>query len=151
MKTTKLFFTAIAAISFSMLASCGDEGDTADPTIVLNEPEEEEVLALGGTLHLDMDLSDNEALDEYKVDIHFAAGHTHSRAEQSASIFTDTWDDASGLRNKHVHHDITLPEDAAPGDYHLIIYCTDMAGNEAHVVRTIELEGGEEHEHEHEH
>jgi hypothetical protein len=154
MKTT--FKTALAAIAFAIaivtLASCGGEGDTTKPVIVLNEPHEEEAFEFGATLRLDMDLSDNEALDQYKVEIHLAAGHTHTRAtEEPPSIFTATWDDVAGLRNKNVQHDITLPAEAEAGDYHLMVYCTDRAGNESHVVRTIEIgtEGEEPHDHDH--
>jgi hypothetical protein len=151
MKT--IFLTGLAAIaSFAALTSCGKEGDTTKPEIDLHEPLEEEAFALGATLHLDMDLSDNEALDEYKVEIHLASGHTHTRAgEEPPLIFTATWDDAAGLKNKSVHRDIPLPTDAETGDYHLMVYCTDIAGNENHVVRTIEIgtDGGEPHDHEH--
>jgi hypothetical protein len=149
MKTAKFFMTGLAAIAFAAFTSCGKDGDTTKPAIDLHEPEEEEAFEPGGTLHLDMELSDNEALDQYKVEIHPAAGHTHTRAGEASSIFTRTWDDAAGLKNKSVHHDITLPAEAETGDYHLMVYCTDRAGNEQHVVRTIELatEGGEPHDH----
>ena len=154
MKTTKFLRVALTAIAFTALTACSKDGDTTKPVINLHEPENEEYFQLGTTLHLDMDLTDNESLDEYKVDIHWAAGHTHTRAEaEAAAIYTNTWTDAKGLKSKYVHHDITLPADAAPGEYHLIVYCTDAAGNEAHAVVTIDLgtEPGESHEHEHEH
>jgi hypothetical protein len=152
------FIPAFAAtLSLVAFVSCGEYGDVTKPVIVLNEPEEEEYFQLGGTLHLDIELSDNEALDEYKVEIHLAAGHTHTRAtvaeaaeEEPASIFSDAWSDASGMSSKHVQRDIVLPAEGEEGDYHLMVYCTDKSGNENRVVRTIELgtePASEPHEH----
>ena len=48
------------------------------------------------------------------------------------------------------HHEIVIPENATPGRYHFMVFCTDAAGNESYVVRNIVLsnEGGEEHSHE---
>ena len=43
-----------------------------------------------------------------------------------------------------------IPANATPGDYHLMVYCTDAAGNEAHVARNIVLSvtGGDDGHHE---
>ena len=56
--------------------------------------------------------------------------------------------DVSGKKNVHVHHhDIVIPEDATPGDYHLMVYCTDAAGNETHIARNIVLSTTAEEDH----
>lgn len=48
--------------------------------------------------------------------------------------------DVSGLKNAKIHHhDIVIPADAAPGDYHLVVWCTDAAGNQTEVARNIVL------------
>lgn len=57
------------------------------------------------------------------------------------------------MKNTKVHHhDIVIPADAAPGDYHLMVWCTDAAGNQTEVARNIVLsaDGGTETEHDHE-
>ena len=59
--------------------------------------------------------------------------------------------DVSEQRTAHIHHhDIVIPANATPGDYHLMVYCTDAAGNEAHVARNIVLSatGGDDGHHE---
>lgn len=59
--------------------------------------------------------------------------------------------DLSDLRNAHIHHhDIVIPENAAEGNYHLVVYCTDAAGNQSLVARDIIFShDAEEHHHEH--
>ena len=46
-----------------------------------------------------------------------------------------------------------FPADAAPGDYHLMVWCTDAAGNQTEMARNIVLsaDGGTETEHDHDH
>lgn len=154
MKTKfNLLLVGLIALSIPTLSSCGNDGDTTRPVINLIEPAEDDVLTIGEAVHLEMELSDNEMLSSYKIDIHSAAGHDHSRAEAVTTIFEDDWD-VSGQKNVPVHHhEIVIPADAEPGDYHLMIYCTDAAGNVAHVARGIVLstEGGEGHDHGHDH
>jgi len=43
-----------------------------------------------------------------------------------------------------------IPVNATPGDYHLMVYCTDAAGNEAYIARNIVLSTtAEEDDHHH--
>jgi hypothetical protein len=147
MTKTKFFLIGLTALTFTALASCSkDDGDTTKPVIVLNEPENEEFFQIGTTLRLDMDLSDNEALGEYKIEIHPAAGHTHSRAWMDDSHYEYVGNEISGLKSKHVLRDIDIPANVVPGEYHLMVYCFDKEGNEQHAFVTIDLDT-EEHDH----
>ena len=103
-----------------------------------------------------MEVSDNETLKSYKVEIHENMSNPHNhgnglRSDSETAYFSyqNTWNDIEGLRNKKVHHhEIVIPEDVEPGAYHLIVYCADAAGNESHVARKIVLShDGEETEH----
>jgi hypothetical protein len=132
--------------------ACEKESDTVKPVIQLIDPSEGEILQIGSDVHFEMELSDNEMLGSYKVEIHANFdGHEHgtkSEVEPSPFFFERSWD-VSGQKNTSVHHhEIVIPETATPGNYHLMVYCTDASGNEAHVARTVVLshEGGE-HEH----
>lgn len=63
-----------------------------------------------------------------------------------------TYTDKAGQKQARVHnHDIKIPADATPGNYHLMVYCLDRSGNETHVARNIVLSttGGVESEHHH--
>jgi hypothetical protein len=141
--------------------SCSEDeekGDTTKPVINLVEPKEGDVLHIGGDVHFDLELSDDVMLDSYKVDIHHNFdGHTHAvtkgESDTKAFEFEKTWS-ISGKRNVDIHHhEIVIPEDATPGDYHLMVYCTDAAGNEEHIAVNIKLshEEGEDHDHDHDH
>ena len=106
-------------------------------------------------MHFECDFSDNVALASYKIDIHYNDGeyaHEHSKAENLFS-FQKTYTDIAGKKNAHVHqHDVVIPETAPEGKYHLMVYCTDEAGNETYIVRNIVLShDAEEHDHDHEH
>ena len=92
----------------------------------------------------------------YKVEIHNNFdnhGHgTKSTDNEVPFSFSHSWD-LSGNKNAYIHHhDIVIPDNATPGNYHLMVYCTDAAGNESYIARNIVLshEGGTEHEHDHE-
>ena len=83
-------------------------------------------------------------------------GHSHTRASEAGITkpftFERTYTDKAGQKDAYVHnHDIKIPADATPGNYHLMVYCLDQSGNETYVVRNIVLsvEGGEEGEHHH--
>jgi len=112
-------------------------------------------LRIGSDVHFEADFSDNEMLGSYMVEIHNNFdGHDHkvaaTRAEGSEPFFFKKSYDLSGQRNAHVHHhDIVIPANATPGNYHLMIYCTDAAGNQSLVARSIVLSHEAEHHHEH--
>ena len=142
------------AISFLFFTSCSsdDDGDTVKPVINLIAPADGSTLKIGDAhgVHFDMELSDNVMLKSYKVNIHSNFdGHTHSKASGKTVDFTfnKSWDVTGKNTNVH-HHEIVIPENATPGNYHLMVYCTDAAGNESYVARNIVLShDGEVHEH----
>ena len=115
--------------------------------INLIEPEDGEVFKIGDGhgIHFDIELSDDVMLKSYKVEIHSNFdGHVHSMTTRSTSetvdfTFNKSWD-LSGQKNVSIHHhEIVIPENATPGAYHMMVYCTDAAGNESHVARSIVL------------
>lgn len=159
---TKFYFPVICllAICSVVFTSCDDDekGDVTKPVIDLLEPEEGAVLQIGNKngVHFEMNLSDDTMLKSYKINIHNNFdhhGHDSRAADDGTVAFTfDKVYDLSGLKNTEIHHhDIVIPADAAPGDYHLMVWCTDEAGNQTEVARNIVLskEGGDDHDHDH--
>lgn len=148
---TNIYIAAVLFISTLAFFSCDNEDkDTTKPVIDLHEPEEGQVLTIGEDVHFEMDLSDDVMLGSYKINIHNnfdGHGHGESRAvaasgaEEERVAFTfDRAYDVSGRITAHVHHhDIVIPANAKPGNYHLMVYCTDAAGNETHIARNIVL------------
>ena len=139
---------SISCLVASVFISCDDEaGDTVPPVINLIAPAEGAELHIGSAIYFDMELFDNEMLLSYKVEIHHNfAHHEHGKSlkskneeEATAFFFHKAWD-VSGQKNAKVHHhEIEIPSTATPGDYHLMVYCSDAAGNESHVARNIVL------------
>jgi hypothetical protein len=153
---TKFYIASICFLTICsfFFFSC-DNGDTEKPVINLIEPENGEALLIGGDVHFEAEFSDNEKLASYKIEIHSNFdGHTHDlragSAEETVNFtFAQTYD-LSGKKNADVHHhDIKIPENATPGDYHLMVYCTDAAGNESHIaISAVLSHDAEEHHHE---
>lgn len=161
-KINLLSFLLLIVFSVSMFISCSNDetGDTTSPAINLIAPTEGAILKIGSDVHFDLELSDNEMLASYKVEIHNNFdGHQHNRSMSAHGsavnedgtepfFFQKVWD-VSGQKNTKIHHhEIIISENATPGAYHLMIYCTDAAGNESYVARNIMLShDGEVHEH----
>jgi hypothetical protein len=145
----------LTAIFFFTVTSCKEDSDTEKPVIKLIEPAEDDLLQIGGEhgVHFEAEFSDNEMLASYKVNIHpnfDDHGHTATKdaAETVDFEFEKSWP-ISGKNADIHHHLIEIPENATPGHYHLMVYCTDAAGNESHIAVDIELSheaGEEEHE-----
>ena len=151
-----LFIATLFATLF--ITSCEKTGntDTTKPVIELKSPAEGETLEAGSDngVHFEMELSDDVALESYKIEIHNAFdGHSHAKAEGAHEHegtpfkFYKVYD-VSGKRNAHIHHhEIVIPSDATHGNYHLMVYCTDAAGNESQVARKIIIDEKGDHEH----
>lgn len=155
MKTIS-YLSLVSVIMLSTLfVSCSDDdkqGDTTKPVINLIAPAEGTVLKAGSHIHFDMTLEDDVMLKSYKVEIHNNFdGHEHTKAETGETTpfsYNNSWD-VSGQKNATIHHhDVEIPADATHGNYHLMVYCTDAAGNESYVARNIVIdEEGETGEH----
>ncbi|SBV95085.1 conserved exported hypothetical protein [uncultured Dysgonomonas sp.] len=155
-----LFLSIISIITSISFTSCSNDndGDTTPPVINLTAPTEGAVLKIGSDIHFDMELSDNEMLSSYKVEIHNNFdGHNHTKSLKAedattAFAFQKTWSVTGQKTAKMHHHEIIIPENATPGNYHLMVYCTDAAGNESYVARNIVLShDGEDDDHDHDH
>ena len=105
-----------------------------------------------------MDLSDDVMLKSYMIEIHSNFDHHSHGKSRAAATDEATVDfsfnrsyDISGKKTAHIHHhDIIIPANATPGDYHLMVYCTDAAGNETYIARNIVLSTtaeGDDHHH----
>jgi hypothetical protein len=142
-KSSLLCLLAVGGLFFS---SCERGGDTEKPVIRLIEPAEGAHLKIGDDhgVHFELELTDNVMLRSYKVEIHpNFDGHSHGAPMRAGTVdfrFNRSWD-VSGRRNVSVHHhEIVVPENATPGEYHLLVYCTDAAGNEGYLARGVVLE-----------
>lgn len=156
---TKLYLPIISLLAMSVFVfiSCDDsDSDTTKPVIELHEPEEGQALKIGSEygVHFEMDLSDDVMLKSYMIEIHSNFDHhSHGKSRGAGETIDFSFNksyDISGKKTAHIHHhDIMISKDATPGDYHLMVYCTDAAGNETYVARNIELSNDVEEEYHH--
>ncbi|QFQ12534.1 DUF4625 domain-containing protein [Pseudoprevotella muciniphila] len=141
-----IFPVILSFLTFGTTSCGGDDGDTTRPTINVIAPEEDATLLIGdedGVL-FKAEFSDDTALKSYKLEIHNATnGHTHGapKLQENPVYFTFNKSyELGGVRNAKVEHrDIVIPENATPGHYHLMVYVTDVAGNQTYMARDIEL------------
>lgn len=142
-----VLFAAICSLLSLSLSSCR-EADTTAPTIVVTEPAQNDTIEAGEELCIQVTFTDDVALNSYKINVHSNFnGHKHvqGRDNKSAAATVDfettltsqmLGDSLTG-RNCFRDIDIDIPENATPGNYHLLIYCTDLAGNEAYTARDL--------------
>ncbi|MDR1562422.1 MAG: DUF4625 domain-containing protein [Dysgonamonadaceae bacterium] len=135
-----LCLSALVAIA---ICGCTEDSDTEKPVINMIEPAEGDILKIGSDngVHFEVEFTDNESLKSYRVNIHDNFdNHTHSilRAETVDFEYENSWE-ISGKNALVHHHEIKIPEDATPGNYHLTVYCSDAEGNESHVVINVVL------------
>lgn len=160
MKKKILFTAAILAVGGLFFTSCDsdDDKDTTKPVIENIEPENGDYLQIGEHVHFAAEISDNESLRSYKIDIHSNFdGHTHKAlAESSDSVafsFSKSWtttetggESLLGKKNAHLHHhEIEIPKNNAEGrpyktgNYHFSLFVVDEAGNESVIYRDVKL------------
>lgn len=126
MKT--IFLTSILLPLVFMSCNKDNDQDTIKPIINLEAPAKDATFNPGGEIHFEAEFSDNEELKSYKIDIHDASSHSHSKSSTTWSFQKEF--DLSGKRNHHAHEHFDIPSDCKAGEYHFVVYCTDKSGNE---------------------
>ena len=131
------------------LSACGsdDDEETKDMTYpVINTtdivavPTDCQVFKRGDVIPLNVLFTDDTELGSYNVEIHNNFDHhTHStssvecpmEAQKSPVkpwIYNQDFDIPSGQKSFTARHDIAIPADVDPGDYHFMVRLTDRAG-----------------------
>lgn len=131
------------SLSVLLVALCCLTSFASKPVVTLIAPGEGDVLPIGKAIHFDMDLSDSNMLDTYRVEIHENFdGHAHNNSanEKAYPVIFDQFWDVSDSKSKQVHHHgIVIPNDAKEGTYHFVVTCKNKEGEEATVIRTVVL------------
>lgn len=143
-KSILVYLLLAVFIGFS---SCDDDDkDTTGPVIKLISPKEEAVVAPGQNLVVEAEVSDDEELKSYKIDIHWGGDHHHDVLKASTDDETLVqWQkvivgDFNEVKEAKINETIPVPANVEPGDYHLILYCTGASGVESKVWVTFEIE-----------
>ena len=163
----KVFFTTVLAMSAFVFLSCEKESvDNQKPVINLIAPKEGAAFKPGADIHFDLELTDDVALGSYKVNIHPNFDGHHHAVARGANVndggFNKNWEEKAFIEKgetaikgkksaKIHHHHIVIPKEVngkpiKEGEYHFMVHCTDMAGNDNYVARNIIISSGaEEH------
>ncbi len=119
-------FILSLSISFGFIA-CDSDEDTTAPIIEHVHGSEE--VAVGDDFEVDADFSDNEELGQAKFDIHdIFDGHDHGKI---ASSWSETRTVELSGQDAEAEETFTVPANATAGPYHVVVQCTDAAGNSA--------------------
>lgn len=143
-----------------LFTSCSDDEviDTEKPGITLLEPHNEDQIAPGDELHVEVTFTDNVELAAYKIEIHEDFDeHTHAVLKTSHDL--NPWSEdktftiPAGKTSHQAIHSFSIPTEingmhVSEGAYHLGIFATDTSGNQEEVFVTIHIESHtEEHVH----
>jgi hypothetical protein len=130
MKTTKSLILSI--VSLLVISTSCNKPDKTRPVIEAHTPENNSSFVQGGEIIVSATFTDDKELQQYKINIH-SDYDSHSHSTLSAYWNEDFIGDLSG-NNQTITRTLSIPEDATPGPYHLMLYCVDAAGNEARAV-----------------
>lgn len=149
-KAVLLPVVAMALVGGTLLAGCSKK-DTEKPSITIVSPTaKDHSVAVGETLKVKIEVSDNEELSSLKLGIHSAAdGHTHedhhhehgtlrTRTEEPKELHFHWSCDLKG-KQQTVEHEISIPKNTITRPYHLEVSCVDKAGNEAKAFQDLEV------------
>lgn len=157
-KEILLGMAALALLLTNNACNSDKNRDTQKPKIELRAPKEGAEIAIGNPhgIHFDCKFSDNVEVKNYRVEIHNNFDHhTHTpqlqHKEETKTVpffFNRSWE--VNQRNADIHHhEIVVPENATPGEYHFVVYCLDVNKNESMVHRTIYLKHMDHDDHGH--
>jgi hypothetical protein len=148
MKKIKFIAVILAALAFTFQACTTEDPDTEPPVIEVQSPADHEHFHAGDVITFEATFTDNIALSQFKIDIHFGEGHDHKSANHDDDEIEWHFEyigDLSGT-SQQVSMDIPIPHNAKHGEYHFMVFCTDEAGNESLVNLEIEVED-DDHDH----
>ncbi len=132
MKKLRFIFAVLTAVSLTYGCKKKDP-DSIKPVIesvLINGTASTVTASAGSTLSVTLQVSDNENLKQFKIDIHDAFdGHTH----RNQPFSTQQIYSISG-KSVTVTKTISLPHDAASGPYDVLITALDESGNESDIV-----------------
>lgn len=124
----KIIIFSVAAVLL-LIQSC-KKGDKENPKVVITSPADSSVFSAGGNLPVNALITDNEALSQFKIDIHENfEGHEHDKS--TGVIWSKIIiENISGVESSPTVS-IPIPANAGAGWYHLILTAVDAAGNQS--------------------
>lgn len=110
-----------------------EELDTQKPSIDIVSPVSGTKFLTGQNMSIEVKLTDNLNLSQYKIEIHpNLDGHSHGKT-QNEGITSWEWDTIVNIQGKEhlAKFPLHVPQNTQAGNYHFLVMCTDAAGYEA--------------------
>lgn len=156
MKKSVITILELLFVSLLIVSCEKDDVDNTPPVINLVQPVTESEYHLGDTVPFECDFSDDVELNAYKVEIHYGEDHDHKSVvldhdSEEGEEWTYTHNANFDLGETNVTvtlTDIVVPdsiehngvmEPILEGEYHIGVYCTDVAGNQSEYFTTIDV------------
>lgn len=136
-----VYLIAMVFVIGSLFTACNNDDDNE---IILEEPVIEnveigtsnnEVGVIGRDFHFEMDVVAGDRIVDVRIGIQQRADETYSHEWSHETV----WDEYQGVKNANVHKHLTIPEDAAEGEYDFVITINDENGTTLEEVRHITL------------
>ncbi|QQS30203.1 MAG: DUF4625 domain-containing protein [Sphingobacteriales bacterium] len=134
----KMFsFLVLLGILSIVAVSCTKDQDTEAPEISgskINGLDENIEIGAGTEMVITATFTDNEGLQQFKIDIHDAFdGHAHGKTEDYTMFSYQQVYSISGTMAQETQS-IAVPENATAGPYHCVLTAIDAKGNESDFV-----------------
>lgn len=112
------------------VVSCKKE-DAEKPVVKITSPTPYKEYHPGESIQVSATLTDNEELNQYKLEIHYDDGHGHKSTMHGGSEWEFEEIVSISGKSHTINQSVKIPDNPKHGKYHVIIECTDKAGNEA--------------------
>lgn len=143
-KSAKVFLAALTLLfGFVACEKTDDTGfDTEPPALDVVAPAPCEVILFGEKLQLKATFTDNEAVKSYKLNVHHNFDHhTHGDHQEVCGLdeikiasnpYLNNWTvSLPNLPSISIDTTFDLPAGYEGGDYHVLLYLTDINGNQS--------------------
>lgn len=127
MKITGFFPAAFLFLGFF---ACGV--DDMPPAVQIQTELMPTSVAMGDSMRIAVQFTDNEALNQFKIDIHSNHdGHSHGKTQQALAKWDTLIIGSLSGSSDAIDFSIKIPTGFLPGPYHFTVYCLDKNGNES--------------------
>ncbi len=143
MKTTQTLLKLIILLFLtSGIQSCKkSDTDTQSPSIVMLEPNSGDQFSSGSTLSVIATFHDYIELGKYRIVIRWNTDVQNISPNPETTAWDFLVEEPLSGNNKSINKIINVPANIKLGNYDLILYCTDKAGNEVSKTEIVKIVG----------
>ncbi len=140
MRTNWIIYLFVVSMGL-LIAACSDEDiDTEKPMMIVYSPGEGQEFRPGDNINFLAEFTDNVGLSEYKIDIHYGGDHEHKKHEDNLDSWHYEYIGELSGKEQEVYLEIETPSELRTGEYHFIVFLSDLSGNESVGVIEIHIE-----------